>query len=90
MPTGIDTTRCGMSTSTSTLQAIRTLTMPMSISAGRQRAFSQMIRFGTPIPTSTNQLPMNTLMSVMGITAIGTDRTAWSVLSLGNQTLMDR
>ena len=51
MLNGIATTRCGMSTSTSTLQAIRTLTMPMSIPTGRQRAFSQMIRFGTPIPT---------------------------------------
>ena len=77
MLTGIATTRCGMSTSTSTLQAIRTLTMPMSIPTGRQRAFSQMIRFGTPIPTSTNRLLMNTRMSAMGITAIGTDRTAW-------------
>ena len=77
MPTGIATTRCGTSTSTSTLQAIRTLTMPMSIPMEKQRAFSQMIRFGTPIPTSTNPSPMNTLMSAMGITAIGTDRTAW-------------
>jgi hypothetical protein len=32
-----------------------------------------MIRFGTPIPTSTIRLHMPTLMSVMGITAIGTE-----------------
>ena len=73
MLTGIVMTRCGTSTSTSTLQAIRTLTMPMSIPTERQRACSQMIRFGTPIPTSTIRLHMPTLMSVMGITAIGTE-----------------
>ena len=76
MPTGIATTRCGTSTNTCIHQGHKTRTMPTSIPMEKRREFGQIVRSGIPIPTSTNQLPMNTLMSVMGITAIGTDRTA--------------
>ena len=67
MPTGIATTRCGMTTSTYTLQAIRTRTMPMGIPVGKQTGYEQKDPSGTPIRMGTNPLPTPIPISAMRI-----------------------